>query len=277
MPTAFTLIELLVVITIIVVLLALLAPALDTAIYEAELAVCSARLDAVGVGAQTYAMNFKRTYPHRPAAYWPQILSMWSGGNIDDRPTLQGYIPINAALRCPLSLQIDIAGGGSDPADRVVSAYSSYALWFGFRYTSTAFKSTSMRKVGDRWTFSSPQVPPISSDLLAMDSDVVSDVYGQAFAAHPDAEGVMTAWVMDNAPYEEVEGFLPSGAVSYALSYWRETGGQTRGVIDNNYVHADGSVERIRGVEFIDGDKDMVRLPLKRDGATEWKLQTPTR
>src|SRR5438876_557647 len=48
---AFTLIELLVVVTIIVVLLALLTPALDRAIYQAELTVCAANQHTVGAGA----------------------------------------------------------------------------------------------------------------------------------------------------------------------------------------------------------------------------------
>ena len=46
----FTLVELLVVITIIVILLALLAPALDKAIYQAELAVCGTRVRAIATG-----------------------------------------------------------------------------------------------------------------------------------------------------------------------------------------------------------------------------------
>src|SRR5438132_646169 len=60
--SAFTLIELLVVVTIIAVLLALLTPALDRAIYEAELAVCGANNHALGLGVIAYAMDSKRNY-----------------------------------------------------------------------------------------------------------------------------------------------------------------------------------------------------------------------
>src|SRR5688572_26873229 len=63
---AFTLIELLVVITIIVVLLSLLTPALDKAIYQAELAVCGANIKGAYGAITTYAMDNKRRYPHRP-------------------------------------------------------------------------------------------------------------------------------------------------------------------------------------------------------------------
>ncbi len=53
----FTLIELMVVVTIIVVLLSLLAPALDRAVEAAERAVCGANQHAIGAGAIGYAMN----------------------------------------------------------------------------------------------------------------------------------------------------------------------------------------------------------------------------
>ena len=64
MTRAFTLIELLVVITIIVVLLSILVPALDKAIYRAELVRCAGgNLKVMASGVTTYAMENKRYYP----------------------------------------------------------------------------------------------------------------------------------------------------------------------------------------------------------------------
>jgi len=272
--SAFTLIELLVVITILVMLLALLMPALDQAVYQAELAVCGARLDAVATGAQTYALNFKRAYPHRRAALWPQILSIWSAGNIDDRLVMRDYIPINAALRCPLSGKVDLAREDVDEAGRIVAAYSSYNIWFGFTYAISGVKTSPLKKLGDRWTYTLGQ-ELITSDLLAMDTDMPSEVYRQAINSHPDSDGVLYPWVMDNAPYEEAAGFLPTAGTRFALAYLWETGGLDRGAVDNNYVHTDGSVTRITGVEFI--DREMVRLRRNSNGSTEWTVQVPTR
>jgi prepilin-type N-terminal cleavage/methylation domain-containing protein len=64
----FTIVELLVVISIIVVLLALLAPALDQAIYQAELSVCGAKLRSLGGGLVNYALGSQRRYPQ-----WPPV------------------------------------------------------------------------------------------------------------------------------------------------------------------------------------------------------------
>src|ERR1051326_3589056 len=93
----FTLVELLVVITIIVVLLSLLAPAIDRAIYQAELARCGAQLRAIASQTVTYAMGARRTYPYRVGARDPD----WSesnlirnanpgsfGSNWDERPSI---------------------------------------------------------------------------------------------------------------------------------------------------------------------------------------------
>ena len=107
--TAFTLIELLVVITIIVVLLSLLAPAMDQAIYQAELAVCGARQNATCKGLSVYAMDFKRSYPYRLVAQVSDRVYPWQlnvgaqarGGvppGIDDRKARQHQRAAQARL-----------------------------------------------------------------------------------------------------------------------------------------------------------------------------------
>lgn len=58
----FTLIELLVVVTIIVVLLALLTPALDKAIEQANIAVCGSHLKGIGQASVTYALENKKQF-----------------------------------------------------------------------------------------------------------------------------------------------------------------------------------------------------------------------
>lgn len=62
-PRAFSLVELLVVITVIAVLLAMLAPALDTAMGHAEATVCMSRLRVVHSGTWYYSMDHKRMLP----------------------------------------------------------------------------------------------------------------------------------------------------------------------------------------------------------------------
>src|SRR5688572_22045336 len=59
----FTLVELLVVITIIAILLALMMPAMDKAIYQAELAVCASNQRQTATGLYVYAMDHRRWYP----------------------------------------------------------------------------------------------------------------------------------------------------------------------------------------------------------------------
>jgi len=64
----FTLVELLVVITTIVVLLALLTPAMDKAIYRAEQVRCLANIKGQYTAITTYAFDNKRSYFYRNAS-----------------------------------------------------------------------------------------------------------------------------------------------------------------------------------------------------------------
>ena len=276
----FTLIELLVVITIIVVLLALLTPALDKAIYQAQLAVCGTRLHGIGVGSQTYAASFKRAYPVRVAAVWPQELSDVSMG-IDDRPEFRDYIPINDALLCPLiPAKIDIANPAPDELGRKCNIYSSYVLWFGFDYEFAAQQSRAMRKLGDRWSYQDTQNTQISidSDLVAMDSDCLDPTNGTAVASHPDAAEVMTPWVDDNQKFApDAISFALTSNTTYVFSWWHRTDGLLRGTIDNQYLHGDGSVQRINKVSYLDYEKDIVILPIQRYNGHPYRIQTPSR
>src|ERR1041384_2209170 len=91
MRTAFTLVELLVVIAIIVVLISLLAPAVDRAMYRAELAACGARLGSIGSNVLATAVARQRRYPARRVAEEPYRL-MGSSGYRDDRPAVRSYL-----------------------------------------------------------------------------------------------------------------------------------------------------------------------------------------
>ena len=111
MSRAFTLIELLVVVTIIVVLLALLTPALDKAIYQAELAVCATHLNGIAVGVTDYSVAFKRWYPYRDFSSGdrpeqPQYLGDTREAG-DHRPALKGYVSLKSYLD-PLTIPVQI-------------------------------------------------------------------------------------------------------------------------------------------------------------------------
>src|SRR5687768_8800745 len=106
MRNAFTLIEILVVVSVIPLLLALLMPGLDRAMYQAELAQCAGKLDAVGSGLVTGAMENRRQFPNRLVRWHPINVnlpkSLAIGG--DDRPAIRNYLrnSLNTMLNDPL-------------------------------------------------------------------------------------------------------------------------------------------------------------------------------
>src|SRR5687768_17021008 len=91
--SAFSLVELLVVITIMVVLLSLLTPAMEQAVYQAELATCAANLDAMGTGLAGYAMENTRRF--FPTIRWSSqfLRDPESFGGHDLRKTYGSHVP----------------------------------------------------------------------------------------------------------------------------------------------------------------------------------------
>ena len=232
--SGFTLVELLVVITIIVILLALLTPALDQAVYMAELATCGANLRALAGGCSVYAGDQKRRYPVRSFiedgsyAVQPPTLKYdpW-----DDRPTIRDYMSVNT-IQCPMTTQVDQTNDASP------YIWSSYRLWWGFQYIN----HQGMKKVGDRFTWSNEDGQPAFA-ILVSDTDAVGDnpalLTGPfTYTSHPDKAGLLQPEV--GRP--ETHG--------YTMSTWRRYGGAERGAIDLNFAYTDCSVLRLDEVAW---------------------------
>ena len=232
MNRAFTLIELLVVITIVVVLLALLAPALDKAVYQAELAVCAANQRGIGTGATMYAMEYRRRYPIHialesgdalesrrnwevPGLYYPII------NFSDDRPIIRGFIELKL-LQDPMSRPLDLG-----TTDRLSHILGSYSLWYGWHYEN---ESAGMRRIGDRLTFKGDRF-----NVLVSDFDKVDVANQQTTASHPDDEGKLAVYRLQDEQ---------SGGIQWTASFWFMRGNYQRGRIDKNVLSADLAVTR---------------------------------
>ena len=107
-PVGFTLIELLVVVTIIVILLALLTPALDRALKLANDTRCAANLHPVGTAMAMYLQDHKSTYPR--VAWYSQLFG--EDPRFDDGAERGGFQ--------------GSSGGGRDVNDRPLNRYLGY-------------------------------------------------------------------------------------------------------------------------------------------------------
>ena len=278
MRSGFTLIELLVVVTIIVVLLALLTPALDKAIYQAELTACGANFKALTLGTSIYAIANKKYYPRRLLERnWSpnRICANGLGGTADDRPVFRSYLSMNAMFNDPLiSPKLNFETTASIP-----TIYSDPELYFNFALTGEQM----MRKIGDRWSTTDLHTNKlVLLDVMVCDQDqVISDMGsspqspGWATSSHPDLDGYMVARRNQDVPLQTGSG-LPASTDADGLNppatygYWLNShNGYKRSPVDYNFGFQDGSVARFMQVEF--DDERLVRAELlapKGDTAT---------
>ena len=261
----FTLVELLVVVAVIVVVLALLAPALDQAVYQADLAKCATNLKGICGSVSLYASAHQRAYPYRQAMdpnpkprlglvgggggatsswtrwNWPEVLvDEFEGGPVDDRPPLVGYLDANefAILHDPLT------GGDVDFTVDDYSVWVDYHLWWGVRYMPAVKGGKGLFRLGDRFEFQGD-----SYNVLASDRDVVrpnSAGAQKAIASHPDRDGVLYFYQDKRSQF-------------WFSAWWQSHTTHERGTLDTNYAYTDGAVERFTAVKW--NDTRMARLP----------------
>lgn len=278
----FSLVELLVVVTIIVVLLALLSPALDQAIYQAELARCSVQVRGIASGAVHYTIDHKRFYPQplsgratvgttggvqgNPAQHQIEQLGERSAPEHFLLPVIQDHIR-EQLLLCPLaSFKLSFAAADNAPETRL---FANYSLWFGMKYNQAG--NTGMFKLGDRFSHKEGgangrlrRFSLLASDLNALNPNQ------EAIGTHPDRAGVLPPWGGQN-----IENGSPAldSAPRVTIARWHRRN-VLRGLMDFNVAYDDLSVERIANSPILDPRLEAV--PQHTSGSP-WELQIPHR
>jgi type II secretory pathway pseudopilin PulG len=273
----FTLVELLVVVAIIILLLALLAPALDRAMYQAELASCAATQRVLAMGAINYAFDNKRFYPDargdgsNGTAHWRlNSMTLYVGGSanhVDPRPGMNfdlrpyyiprpgargaQYLPSMKAFVDPVTQAIDVGYEANDPDCGIASDYHLNAGW-GPAGTGH------MTKLGRGFTWSESRVSangdPVEREIHVLVSDkneVELNTRIPRGSSHPDDLGVMVFGFRQNAENPN------QSAQDRALDLWPKktfsgfgnpNGSLRHGGLAVNYGYDDGSVRRYDNV-----------------------------
>ena len=263
---AFTLIELLVVVAIIAVLLTLFTPALDMAIYKADLTMCATQLRNVGLGATSYALEYKRFYPDRPivrAGKQPVTLARYARNGTDDRPVIQEHIPLKLLVD-PLTGNVDLGIGANGPNTEVISPTQ---MWFGWRFWLDAANSTlnsqwgnqqGSTRLGRAFTWEGREYK-----LLAADHDFFAVDLTIPMASHQDDFGSLYNDVRQNDDDVTISRWVANGV--------------DRGPLDRNFAFDDGSVVLIE--DILREDDRMALVPYQAEVSARyhplWTIQLP--
>ncbi len=260
--TAFTLVELLAVVTIIVVLLALLAPALDKAVRQAEMTVCSANKHGLTVGVTSYAMDNKRRYPYRQhpdtAKSWPWLIANGNGGATDDRPKYRKYMMLNGVFNCPQLPKIDIDGSTA------TNTFVDTNLWHGFQLRNGTTRSRGMMRIGDKLTWDwteGANKKQITSTILA----------GSHYTVNTGTGGLNTTHQGTPTEAYSTTRYQDDPNTGYTLCLYRGVLASAK-TSDQTVAFADLSVRKYNEVDWNTDDR-MVHVPAWTNGE-EWTSPT---
>jgi len=252
--SAFTLIELLVVISIIALLIAILLPALGAARKSAKNIQCASNLHQIGIGAMSYAADFKGTLPPQSEGGKPTDIKF---NDWDIRNAVRGYIDFNI-MQCPFAPeQINLY---LEPGVPVIE--SNYGFYWNFQWTDQAglkklerAEDVYTRNIGGR---------ELEFDVLAMDYDTINGNNQVSEGPHPS----------ENArPNVQL---ITDGLVN-AFSRWDTTPGNPRGAITKNYLFTDGHVETFGNVRPAHSSVDMHQVPSFSSAWGNWDVYMPSK
>lgn len=234
--TAFTLVELLVVVSIITVLVALIIPSMEEAVYQAKLAACASNMKVVATAATTYAQDNQQFYPKRNEAYdWDALMiRSQNWGGFDLRPKFQPYMTL-PSFNDPLLGGLDFSDSANEPDAQL---FCNFNIYTGLPRGDAS--QSVMNRVGERFEFTDTLSEPgvereYRFSVLACDRDMN---WNWSAASHPDRIGFIFRQVYQNDPR-----WNPP----MTLAQWGRWGKKSRPV-DLNYAYEDLSVRRYDGV-----------------------------
>lgn len=168
---AFTLVELLVVVTLITVLVSMLTPAVERAMYHANLAKCASNLKTIASAGTLYASDNHGRYPLRVNQSTGerfhqdpiQISNTFTGPPYDMRPMLTPYTSLDAFVD-PLSHKVDLRPEATDqPLPSVV--FATYYVFFGWGPAADAYPDNDMMdRLGQKFSHGSTRFNIVASD-----------------------------------------------------------------------------------------------------------------
>jgi prepilin-type N-terminal cleavage/methylation domain-containing protein len=257
--SGFTLIELLVVVTIIVVLLALLTPALDKAFYAAEMVQDGAQMRGVAQATIAYTTEHKKAYPG-PYSTW-DAMQIRNSSHWNIPGLLSAYVPAKIFMDPFLANgNLDYAACMSDPYGVYMPGYHWYPNWG----TASAPNINPMKRMGQKMVFMAPEGDIRKFGVILADRD--ARVPGSwATTSHQDKEGRQTLWAYQGGGNPWIaQGLGPVVGPATGNVYVAWWIGTTRSTVDENFALDDGSVLRLDDVPAmatLDDDPRMSFIP----------------